>query len=295
MVWELLSYIMEKGYTSISYPPKVEQRGSGYDINSSSVAEPIVDLEQLYYVAMCLYLYASLSVKISLLIFLRRIFVKSLTAIHPLLAWMNWLTLAFQCDPARAAYDLTITNPSCYSQYKLFQIVLYQAVLIFVCDVIILIAPLVILCGLNLPTRKILALIVIFGSGVIACISPVVRFSTLDYLRNGTSDLTYGSSSSLYWMAIEFNLGLIAGSLSSLRPLPIFRRFGSSTNSQDKASTVDKAHELHNMNANEPRVIRKKSIGLGMGSTILQDSVNESQENIIYAPKGDYEQQRASF
>lgn len=106
-----------------------------------------------------------------------------------------------------AAYDLSITNPTCYSQFKLFQITLYQAVVIFVCDVIILIAPLVVLCRLQLPTRKVVALMLIFGSGlytphynrpleiliptsgIIACISPVVRFSTLDYLRHGTADL----------------------------------------------------------------------------------------------------------
>ncbi|KAF4769210.1 hypothetical protein HAV15_008517 [Penicillium sp. str.  len=256
---------------------------------------------KLYYVAMCLYLYTSLSVKISLLLFLRRIFVKR---------WMNWLTmgmiifqilfsasgsfvLAFQCDPPRAAYDLSITNPKCYSQFKLFQITLYQAVIIFVCDVIILIAPLVVLCGLQLPTRKVIALMLIFGSGIIACISPVVRFSTLDYLRYGTADLTYDSASSLYWMAIEFNLGLVAGSLSSLKPLPIFRRFGSTINSGDKASTGDKSHELLDMNSSEPRINKKKKISMGMGTTILQDTVNESQENIIHARNGHYEQRRA--
>lgn len=36
--------------------------------------------EQLYYAAMCLYLYASLSVKLSILIFLRRIFFVTCTA-----------------------------------------------------------------------------------------------------------------------------------------------------------------------------------------------------------------------
>ncbi|QQK47632.1 PTH11 GPCR protein [Penicillium digitatum] len=274
--------------------------GEGIHFNKLSPEDRAMWIK-LYYVAMCLYLYASLSVKISLLLFLRRIFIKS---------WMNFLTmgliifqvvfsvtgsfvLAFQCDPPRAAYDLSIRNPKCYSQYKLFQITLYEAVLIFLCDVIILIAPLVVLCGLNMPTRKILALMVIFGSGIIACISPVVRFSTLDYLRNGTTDLSYKSASSLYWMAIEFNLGLVAGSLSSLRPLPIFRRFGSSTNSRDKISTGDKSHELHDMNGSEPRVARKKTFSLGMGTTLLQDTVNESQENIIHAPKGDYEQGHA--
>ncbi|KAJ5193252.1 hypothetical protein N7449_009394 [Penicillium cf. viridicatum] len=94
-------------------------------------------------------------------------------------------------------------------------------------------------------------------------------------------------------MAIEFNLGLVAGSLSSLRPLPIFRRFGSSINSRDKASTGDKSHELLNMDGSEPRITKKRKISLGMGTTILQDSVNESQENIIHAPKGDYGQRRA--
>lgn len=75
----------------------------------------------------------------------------------------------------RAAYDLTITNPKCYSQFKLFQIVLYQAVLIFVCDVIILLAPMPILCQLNMPTRKTVALMAIFGTGL--CTPGNIRLS----------------------------------------------------------------------------------------------------------------------
>lgn len=106
----------------------------------------------------------------------------------------------------RAAFDLTITHGTCYSQFKLFQIVLYQAVVIFVADIIMLLAPMLILCGLQMPKRQIAALMAIFGTGqyktaqnasilmsnpgTIACIAPVVRFSTLDYLRKGTTDLT---------------------------------------------------------------------------------------------------------
>ncbi|KAJ5118780.1 hypothetical protein N7526_010417 [Penicillium atrosanguineum] len=243
---------------------------------------------KLYYAAMCIYLYASLSVKMSLLLFLRRIFVKS---------WIKWLTaglmvfqvlfsvsgslvLAFQCDPPRAAFDLTIKNATCYSQFKLFQIVLYQAVLIFVADIIMLLAPVPILYGLQMPTRKIAALMAIFGTGIIACIAPVVRFSTLDYLRKGTTDLTFDSASSLYWMVIEFNLGLVAGSLSSLKPLPFFRRFGSSINSKDTESTGNTPHELGEVSAGEIKRSRKKG-HLGMGTSILEESVNESQERII--------------
>ncbi|CAI7642872.1 unnamed protein product [Penicillium palitans] len=96
------------------------------------------------------------------------------------------------------------------------------------------------------------------------------------------------SASSLYWMAIEFNLGLVAGSLSSLRPLPIFRRFGSTINSGDKESTGDKSHELLNTDGSDPGIAKKKKISLGMGTTILQDTVNESQENMIHGTRGDY-------
>lgn len=94
-------------------------------------------------------------------------------------------------------------------------------------------------------------------------------------------------------MAIEFNLGLVAGSLSSLKPLPIFRRFGSTINSGDKASTGAKSHELFNMESSEPAIPKKRKISMGMGTTILQDTVNESQENIIHATNGDYGQRRA--
>ncbi|KAJ6111846.1 hypothetical protein N7523_007907 [Penicillium sp. IBT 18751x] len=247
--------------------------GEGRHFETVSAQDRAIWLK-LYYAAMCIYLYASLSVKISLLLFIRRIFVKVLFSIS------GSLVLAFQCDPPRAAFDLTITNATCYSQFKLFQIVLYQAVLIFVADIIMLIAPMSILCGLQMPARKIAALMAIFGTGIIACIAPVVRFSTLDYLRKGTTDLTYDSASSLYWMVIEFNLGLVAGSLSSLKPLPLFRRFGSSANSKYTQSTGNEPHELAKFRAGEFKNNRRKG-GLGMGTTLLEESVNESQERII--------------
>lgn len=86
-------------------------------------------------------------------------------------------------------------------------------------------------------------------------------------------------------MAIEFNLGLVAGSLSSLRPLPFFRRFGSSANSRHKASTGDATHELYDVNGDSAKSGRKKNISLGMGTTIMQDTVNESQERIVHVTK----------
>ncbi|KAL4746957.1 hypothetical protein BDW72DRAFT_206910 [Aspergillus terricola var. indicus] len=237
--------------------------GQGQHIGNLSEQDKSTWLK-LDYVAMCLYLYVSLSVKLSLLLFIRRIFMT--TKLFITFSVSRSFILAFQCTPARAAYDRSIQNPDCFSQFTLYQVTLYQAVLIFVSDLIILVASLPVLCGLRMQTR------------IIACIASCVRSSTLDYLREGSTDLTFTSTSSLYWITIEFNLGLVAGSLSSLRPLPFFRRFGSSTNSQDKKSYPDTGQELHRIQA---RGRNSKGRGGSMGTTILQETQTGSQERII--------------
>lgn len=177
-------------------------------------------------------------------------------------------------------------------------------------DLIMLVAPLPILTGLKMPTRKIVALLAIFGSGIIACIAPIVRFSTLDYLRQGSTDLTCAfpgyrtlsftadhdlvdATSSLYWMAIEFNLGLVAGSLSSLKPLSLFHKFGSSKDSRYKQSSRSDRHELQSAHAHVKDSKRGRRKGsLGMGTTILQETGNESQERIIQQTRVDNTQSR---
>ncbi|KAL4953548.1 hypothetical protein BDW69DRAFT_200097 [Aspergillus filifer] len=239
---------------------------------------------KLYYAAMCMYLYTSLSVKISILIFLRRVFIKiwlqrltaGLIIFHVLFSVTGSFVLAFQCSPPRAAYDQSIQTADCYSTYTLYQIVLYQAVLIFVGDFVMLLAPIPILMGLKMPTKKIVGLLAIFGSGVIACIAPIVRFSTLDYLRAGSRDLTFDATSSLYWMVIEFNLGLVAGSLSSLRPLRLFHYFGSTKDSKYPGPTHETPQELQDLQHSVRRKKKKKKASLGMGTTLLQETGNEN-------------------
>ena len=89
------------------------------------------------------------------------------------------VTTSINQEYNRAAFDLTITTATCYSQFKLFQIVLYQAVLIFVADIIMLLAPMLILCGLQMPARKIAALMAIFGTGLYnyaTCFNTNVQF-----------------------------------------------------------------------------------------------------------------------
>ncbi|KAL2823774.1 hypothetical protein BDW59DRAFT_148320 [Aspergillus cavernicola] len=88
----------------------------------------------------------------------------------------------------------------------------------------------------------------------------------------------------LYWMPIEFNLGLVAGSLSSLRAWPVFRRLGFSLSSEHEKSTGETPHELGNVVRRDNKGGQWKR-GLGMGATLLQETVNESQERIVVQSK----------
>lgn len=129
----------------------------------------------------------------------------------------------------------------CYSSDVAYGIFMYQAVMLFACDIIIFLLPFPALIKLNMGSAKKTALLLVFGSGAVACIAPAVRFESIQFYKSGSSDTTCelgavllsleynqllieccsldAGAESLYWMAIEYNLGLVAGSLTGLRPL----------------------------------------------------------------------------
>ncbi|KAF4309031.1 hypothetical protein GTA08_BOTSDO03135 [Botryosphaeria dothidea] len=250
---------------------------------------------KLYYVAMCLYLWVSLSVKISLLLFQRRLFPTGWlqTTTLCLMIFLTLFTisgsraLALQCKPVRAGWDKTLTEAKCFSTFTIYQITLYQAVILFVTDLIILLLPIPLLYKLNMRAGKKVACALIFGSGIIACISPMVRFSTLDYLLQGSVDITYSSTSSLYWMAVEFNPGLVAGSLSSLRAFPVLRRFGSTFGSSgggyanSKGYVNSRSMEMGNMSQSNASRKKRRRHNRPMGESVLEQTVNVSEERIL--------------
>lgn len=130
----------------------------------------------------------------------------------------------------------------CFSTDVTYGIFMYQAVLLFACDIVIFLLPFPALMKLNMRSSKKTALLLVFGSGLVACIAPAIRFESIQFYKSGSSDTTCklaaisfspefnqllmrqcysldAGAESLYWMAIEYNLGLVAGSLTGLRPL----------------------------------------------------------------------------
>lgn len=273
MLWNSLSYI-------ITY----------YGLGSHLSTVPLPSLiiwAKIYYVALCSYLVVSFSVKASLLTFLMRIFphphlqkvAKALFGFLAAFTISNEFLLAFQCRPVRVMYDITILpkDKKCWSADTLFSVMLFQGILMFVTDIVIMALPMPLLWRLKLPLRQRLQIVVLFGLGALACVASLVRFSTLAFTKDET-DFTYSSAKSLIWMCIEFNASLLAGSLPSLRLVPGFRAlFGSS---RDKSAGYTGPSE--GKGDTPMRVLKPRDPHGGMGlSTFGQTEIVGSQERII--------------
>lgn len=105
------------------------------------------------------------------------------------------LVAAFQCNPPKYAYELEfLMSPDrskyCYSSDVAYGIFMYQAVLLFACDIIIFLLPFPALIKLNMGSAKKTALLLVFGSGAVACIAPAVRFESIQFYKSGSSDTT---------------------------------------------------------------------------------------------------------
>lgn len=102
---------------------------------------------------------------------------------------------AFQCNPPKYTYDIVfLMSPDranfCFPAMTSYAIFMYQAVLIFCCDIIMFLLPFPALMSVQLNSRKSLALLAVFGSGVVACIAPAIRFKSLNFYKTGSTDTT---------------------------------------------------------------------------------------------------------
>lgn len=128
---------------------------------------------QIVYVSLCAYLFVAAAVKTSVTVFVMRIFPKkSIRRIGlGIIGFLVALTISgefpliFQCKPVRAAYDPTVTSKVCFSSETLFGITMYQGVLMFLVDVVIIILPMPTIWKLQMPVRRRQVIAGIFALG----------------------------------------------------------------------------------------------------------------------------------
>ncbi|BDD59064.1 hypothetical protein MAP00_004302 [Monascus purpureus] len=185
--------------------------------------EDFPTMQKIVYASLCTYLFVATAVKLSLTVFIMRIFPQryvqhigmGIIAFLAVFTISGEFALIFQCTPIQAAYDKSMEHYKCFSQDTLFGINMYQGVLMFLVDVVIIILPMPSIWQLQMPTRKRILIVSMFCPGGLACIAALIRLPTLVYQKD-PSDYTYKAAKSLIWMNVEFNIGLIIGSIPTL-------------------------------------------------------------------------------
>ncbi|KAJ0421575.1 hypothetical protein BJY00DRAFT_106748 [Aspergillus carlsbadensis] len=243
----IVALLLVNGFSALAYT--ITYYGLGVHQEDVILRGDLVVWLKIYYAALCSYLVVAAAVKLSLTTFIMRVFPQAYVQrigygiILFILAFTisGELTLALQCKPVRAFWDKTIVTGKCFSNDTMFAITMYQGVLMFICDVVIIVLPMPAIWGLQMALKKKLLVLFMFSFGFVACIAALVRFSTLAYTKD-TTDMTYSAAMSLIWMEIEFNFGLLAGSLSSIRQL---FKIKSIFSSKERYGSSSRGYELH--------------------------------------------------
>ncbi|KAK5652250.1 hypothetical protein OQA88_10747 [Cercophora sp. LCS_1] len=194
--------------------------GFGFHADSLDPEDRSLTL-RMFWVAQMTYKISLQATKVSLLLFYVRIFHHiswfkkvSYVFITFLLVYLFATTVVslVQCQPIATAWDSSRTG-KCIDLISFF---VFNGSFAVVTDIIVLILPLPLVWGLQLPLGQKLALVPVFGIGIFIVTVSAVRLYAL--IATPPLDKTYDLEGTL-WTIIEFNLAIVCASLPSVRIL----------------------------------------------------------------------------
>jgi hypothetical protein len=198
----------------------------------------------------------------------------------------------FECIPVAAIYDSSIKG-TCINIVPFF---LFNAYFATITDFIVLILPMPLLYGLKIPLNQKLALIPVFGMGVVAVTVSALRCAALYAAFN--IDNTYFDLTGPMWTIIEMNFAVLCAALPSTRVLlaRLFPKQFGTAYIKTKASTAP--WESNNYNSGWSKVDRNTvvmtNINKGTSSEALTDepSPDGIQKTTAYKVEFDSASQR---
>ncbi|PYH87383.1 hypothetical protein BO71DRAFT_367420 [Aspergillus ellipticus CBS 707.79] len=207
----------------------------------------------LNFATQAIYMWAIGLVKISIGLFLLRfaprkgykIFIWVVIVLMLLYTTICFFTLIFQCEDMRSIWDMSVKS-KCFKPIQLLTLSYTNTALNILTDLIFAILPAFMLRHLQVNRRNKASLVCILGLGVFACAAAIVKVSFLpNYGRTG--DLLWDYSTLTIWVVVESNMGIIAGSLPTLKPL--FKKVLDTYGSRSKTPYLgdSKPHKLHSL------------------------------------------------
>ncbi|KZL83919.1 integral membrane protein [Colletotrichum incanum] len=175
------------------------------------------------YVGNLVYTVLQAAVKLSIILFLRRIFpsqtfrriAQAIEIILLLHGTLFTIPFAVQCIPVRSIWDRTITDRQCLN----LQAVGYSSGgLAMAEDIAILLLPIPHVWQLKISLPRRLAVIALFSVGSLACVTSAIRIKYLvEY--STTFDETWDHVDIVVWSFIEQSVAMLCASLPTLRLL----------------------------------------------------------------------------
>ncbi|KAJ6032153.1 hypothetical protein N7540_002885 [Penicillium herquei] len=202
-----------------------------------------------WWLSQILYIWASATAKISIALALlrlavkrwQRIFLFCLIGLALIIALLFFFVLTFECHPV--SYFWKQADPTskghCTSVDILLDIAYLYSALTIVVDFSLGAFPLFLVWNLQMNSRTKVAVSGILSLGAVASVAVVIRMPFLEHYKD--TDFLYSTYQIAIWTIIETGLGIVAGSLITLRPL--FRwfldgsRYGQSKPYQIKSNT----------------------------------------------------------
>ncbi|KAL3456725.1 hypothetical protein BJX64DRAFT_36899 [Aspergillus heterothallicus] len=253
--------------------------------------QDLIDMQYVAYISYCVYLWVGAAVKISLAVFIMRVFPTptirklgyGIIIFLLIFAISGELPLILQCSPVRAAYDPNVKG-NCLSANTLFGIQVYQGIVMICVDIYLFVLPIPTTWKLQMSRQRRLSIIGLFGIGLLACVAGITRLPFLVYTNGG--DFTYQGAMASIWMNVEFALALIAGSLPSLRVVLKFVPGMASENSHGITASngrTTRGEDGSGIHLGTTRSWKSKMLGKKNAEvSTLHSLETDSQEQIVY-------------
>ncbi|OJJ07744.1 hypothetical protein ASPVEDRAFT_202760 [Aspergillus versicolor CBS 583.65] len=205
----------------------VSMVGSFYGIGRTSTGMPPENVETAllcFFLSEVFYILTCTAGRVSICIALLRITIEKihkvilylLIAVTTVAGLVTWLVILLQCHPVSQFWHPE-NNGRCKDIEIIIAIGYTYTGFAIVCDFTIGLLPIAIIWKLQRSCRTRFGLAFTLGLGWIACCALVVRLPFLPRFRN--SDTLGGTTQIMLLSIIEDGLGIIAGSLVTLRPL----------------------------------------------------------------------------
>ncbi|RHZ57989.1 putative integral membrane protein Pth11-like [Aspergillus thermomutatus] len=124
------------------------------------------------------------------------------------------MVAAFQCRPIPKAWNASL--PGHCVEINIFY--LSNAALNILTDLLTYTLPIKVIFKLQMPFKQKFALVLILCLGLFACISSIIRITYIPTMLT-SADFTYAISGAMYWSVIETNVGILAASIPSFKPI----------------------------------------------------------------------------